>query len=129
MRIEKKFMNFRNGVDLVEIERFEQIDQKILKRFINRVFTSNEQEICRDRMASYAGRFAAKEAVAKTLGTGIGEIKWKDIEILKGSQGEPLLILHGNALEKSNELGLSNWSLSISHGKQIAIAFVIASGT
>jgi holo-[acyl-carrier protein] synthase len=122
-------MNFRNGVDLVEIERFEQIDQKILKRFINRVFTSNEQEICRDRMASYAGRFAAKEAVAKTLGTGIGEIKWKDIEILKGSQGEPLLILHGNALEKSNELGLSNWSLSISHGKQIAIAFVIASGT
>jgi holo-[acyl-carrier protein] synthase len=121
-------MNIRNGVDLVEINRFEQIDPRILKRFINRVFTILEQEICRDRMASYAGRFAAKEAVAKTLGTGIGEIKWQDIEILKGSQGEPLLVLHDKALIKANELGLSNWSLSISHGKQIAIAFVIASG-
>lgn len=121
-------MNIRNGVDLVEINRFEQIDPRILKRFINRVFTIREQEICRDRMASYAGRFAAKEAVAKTLGTGIGEIKWQDIEILKGSQGEPLLVLHEKALIKANELGLSNWSLSISHGKQIAIAFVIASG-
>ena len=121
-------MNIRNGVDLVEINRFEEIDPKILKRFINRVFTVNEQEICRERMTSYAGRFAAKEAVAKTLGTGIGEIRWKDIEILRGSLGEPLLVLHDKALIKSNELGFSDWSLSISHGKQIAIAFVIASG-
>ncbi len=122
-------MNIRNGVDLVEINRFEEIDPKILKRFINRVFTISEQEICRERMASYAGRFAAKEAVAKTLGTGIGEIKWKDIEILRGSLGEPVLVLHENALTISKELGLSDWSLSISHGKQIAIAFVIASGS
>ena len=121
-------MNIRNGVDLVEINRFEEIDPKILKRFISRVFTVSEQEICRERMASYAGRFAAKEAVAKTLGTGIGEIRWKDIEILRGDLGEPLLVLHEKALIKSKELGLSDWSLSISHGKQIAIAFVIASG-
>jgi holo-[acyl-carrier protein] synthase len=121
-------MKMRNGVDLVEIYRFVELDPKIRLRFIRRVFTNAEQEICKDRMASYAGRFAAKEAVAKTLGTGIGEIRWQDIEILKGDQGEPLLVLHGKAFLRSESLGLTNWSLSISHGKEIAIAFVIATG-
>jgi len=121
-------MIIRNGVDLVEIVRFEEIDPKILKRFIKRVFTTAEQDICKDRMASYAGRFAAKEAVSKTLGTGIGEISWQDIEILKSDQGEPFLVLHRKAILRAKALGLSNWSLSISHGKELAIAFVIATG-
>jgi phosphopantetheine--protein transferase-like protein len=73
-----------------------------------------------------AGRFAAKEAVSKTLGTGIGIIRWKDIEILRGELGEPILVLHGKAQQIAQDKQLENWAISISHGKEIAIAFVIA---
>ena len=115
-----------SGVDIIEIERITQISPKIRKRFINRVFTIDEQLICNDNNASLSGRFAAKEAVSKVLGTGIGEIHWKDIEILKSEDGKPLLNLYGKAKEKELELGFSEWSVSISHNKTIAVAFVIA---
>jgi holo-[acyl-carrier protein] synthase len=116
----------RNGVDLIEIDRLENINPKIRERFINRVFTDQEKLICGNNYSCYSGRFAAKEAVAKALGTGIGEIHWKDIEILKGKQGQPVINLHGKAKEKEIELGIINWSISISHGRSMAIAFVIA---
>lgn len=115
-----------NGVDLVEISRFEKLDPKIFTRFINRVYTDGEKEICEQRFICLAGRFAAKEAVSKALGTGIGIIRWKDIEILRGESGEPVLILHDKAKEIANEKKLTQWSISISHGREIAIAFVIA---
>lgn len=111
-----------NGIDLVEISRFENLNPKIFARFVERVFTLNERNICEGSFHRLAGRFAAKEAVAKALKTGIGEVHWKDIEILQGDQGEPLLILHNRALEISTQLGFQQWSLSISHGKEIAIA-------
>ena len=116
-----------NGVDLVEIHRFEDLNPRILSRFINRVYTPAEQEICATRMSSFAGRFAAKEAVAKVLGTGIGEVRWQDIEILRKANGEPFIQLHNKAKECAEKLGIKEWSLSISHGKNLAIAFVIAS--
>lgn len=116
----------RNGVDVIEIIRLEQINPRIRERFINRVFTDLEKEICKNNNARLAGRFAAKEAVSKVLGTGIDEIHWKDIEILQGSNGEPLLQLHRKAKEKEIELGIIQWALSISHSRTIAIAFVIA---
>lgn len=115
-----------SGVDLIEIERLNQINPKIRKRFIQRVFTEKEQLVCGENAACLAGRFAAKEAVSKTLGTGIGEIHWQDIEILKGNWGEPVLFLHEKALENANALGITSWSLSISHNKTTAVAFVVA---
>jgi holo-[acyl-carrier protein] synthase len=118
----------RNGVDLVEISRFENLDSKIFARFVERVYTDAERIICENRFICLAGRFAAKEAVSKALGTGIGIIRWKDIEILKGELGEPILILHNKALEIANENKLTQWSVSISHGREIAVAFVIAAG-
>ncbi len=115
-----------NGIDLVEISRFETLNPRIFKRFVERVFTMNERIICEGSFHRLAGRFAAKEAVAKALQTGIGEVHWKDIEILRGDQGEPLLHLHNRALQISEELGIRQWSLSISHGKEIAIASYVA---
>jgi len=116
----------RNGVDLIEIDRLAKINPKIRERFIQRVFTESEKRICSDNNACLAGRFAAKEAVSKVLGTGIGLISWRDIEILRGEEGQPILVLHGNAREKNQELGIKHWAISISHSRNLAIAFVIA---
>ena len=116
----------RNGVDIIEIDRLAQISPRIRERFINRVYTESELAICGDNNTCFAGRFAAKEAVSKVLGTGIGQIRWKDIEILRGEAGEPIIILHANAREKAIELGIQSWAISISHSRTIAIAFVIA---
>ncbi|MDO9087513.1 MAG: holo-ACP synthase [Anaerolineaceae bacterium] len=116
----------RNGVDLIEIDRLEKIDPKIRHRFINRVFSDEEKLICGNNNSCYAARFAAKEAVSKALGTGIGEIHWKDIEILRGEKGQPVIHLHAKAKEREIALGITNWAISISHSRTVAIAFVIA---
>lgn len=116
----------KNGVDIIEIDRLEKISPGIRARFIDRVYTEIEKEICGDNYACLAGRFAAKEAVSKVLGTGIGEIRWKDIEILRGEEGQPFVKLHANAKAKENELGIHHWAISISHSRTLAIAFVIA---
>ncbi len=115
-----------NGVDLVEIHRFKDLNPRIFARFTQRVYTPAEREICAGNFNCLAGRFAAKEAVAKALGTGIGLIRWHDIEILRGESGEPVLHLYNQAEEISRAKGITTWALSISHGKEIAIAFVIA---
>ena len=116
----------RNGVDIIEIERLEQVSPGIRSRFINRVYTEIEKEICGNNYACFAGRFAAKEAVSKVLGTGIGEIRWQDIEILRGEEGQPIIKLYANAKAKEIELGIHHWAISISHSRTLAIAFVIA---
>lgn len=116
----------RNGVDIVEIDRLEKINPAIRARFIDRVFTNSEKEICGENNTCLAGRFAAKEAVSKVLGTGIGEIRWQDIEILRGEEGQPIIKLYANAKAKENELGIHHWAISISHSRTLAIAFVIA---
>ncbi len=118
----------RTGVDLIEISRLADLNSNIKTRFLDRIYTKIEQEICGDNQASLAGRFAAKEAVSKALGSGIGEIHWKDIEILKGEEGEPILHLHQKALERSKQLGIQMWSISISHNKTAAVAYVVGIG-
>ena len=123
---EHEFFMLRNGVDIIEIERLAEINPAIRARFIRRVYTESEKAICGDNKTCLAGRFAAKEAVSKVLGTGIGEIRWKDIEILKGEAGEPLIVLHAFAKEKEVALGIQTWAISISHSRTFAIAFVIA---
>jgi holo-[acyl-carrier protein] synthase len=72
--------------------------------------------------------FAAKEAASKALGTGIGPISWRDVEILHKWSGEPYLVLHGAARAIAKELGLTNWSVSLSHSRENAVAVVVAAG-
>lgn len=116
----------RSGVDLIEINRLSDINPAIRARFLARVFTEKEIEICKGNDINLSGRFAAKEAISKALGTGIGEIHWKDIEILQKENGEPFVNLHAKAKLRENELGITIWALSISHSRNLAIAFVVA---
>jgi holo-[acyl-carrier protein] synthase len=118
----------RTGVDLVEIERFEKAVGRHPARFLDRVFTRRELEDVGENMASLAARFAAKEAVAKALGTGIGAISWHEVEVLRGPERQPTLRLHGEAARLAEELELDCWSLSLSHSQTHAIAFVVALG-
>jgi holo-[acyl-carrier protein] synthase len=73
-----------------------------------------------------AARFAAKEAVSKALGTGIGDIGWKDIEVVNGSRREPILRLYREAEVVAEELGLQAWSISLSHTHEHAVAVAVA---
>ena len=118
----------RSGVDIVEIARVERVMARSGQRFLTRIFTAQEQAYCQGRMASLAGRFAVKEAVAKTLGTGIGEMSWVEIEIVSDGLGRPELVLHGAAKRLADELGLVEWSISLSHTENYAIGFAVAAG-
>jgi holo-[acyl-carrier protein] synthase len=121
-------MKLATGVDLIEIARIEVVLSRQGKAWLERIFTPAELEYCGKRAESLAGRWAAKEAVAKALGTGIGDVSWQEIEILGDDQKAPRLTLHGNAEKKAKELGLTNWSVSISHSQSHSVAFVVAIG-
>lgn len=121
-------MILRTGVDLIEISRIEEVISRHGKHYLERIYTSAELEYCGKRVESLAGRFAAKEAVVKALGSGIGDVTWKEIEILGDEQNAPVLILSGEAEKMAKELGLSNWSVSISHSQSHSVAMVVAIG-
>lgn len=117
------------GVDIVEIDRIRQSFETIGASFRDRVFTEKEIAYCEGRKAarfeSYAARFAAKEAVSKALGTGIGEVGWKDIEVLKDDKGKPYIVFSEKAREifkKMNGLGIS---VSLSHSSRYAVAYAV----
>ncbi|NOZ49902.1 MAG: holo-[acyl-carrier-protein] synthase [Chloroflexi bacterium] len=118
----------RSGIDLIEIERIATTLERHGERFLQRVFTEREIERYGPRIASLAVRWAAKEAVAKVLGCGIGAVGWKEIEILSDERGAPQLHLHGHAALMAAELGISEWALSLSHTRYYAIAMVVAQG-
>jgi len=118
----------RTGIDLVEIDRLEQLDEAIRARFLQRVFTERELAEVGSSFASLAGRFAVKEAVAKALGCGIGAIGWQAIEVQRGHEGEPVLVLSGKALELAQSLGIQQWSISISHSRTQATAVAVGLG-
>jgi holo-[acyl-carrier protein] synthase len=119
-------MKLASGVDLVDIARIREAIERHGERFIARIFTETEQRECRGRFESFAARFAAKEAAAKALGCGIGDVGWLDIEIRSGENHAPQLYLHGEGEKLAQKLGLSNWSVSLSHTHSQAIAFVVA---
>lgn len=119
-------MKLSTGVDLIEIQRVEEAMQRHGSQFLNRIFTPAEQAACKGRVSSLAARFAAKEAVAKALGTGIGDVRWQDIEILGDENNAPHLYLHGAGKDIAEQLGLHDWSVSLSHTHEHAIAFVVA---
>lgn len=115
-----------NGLDLVEIERFSTIDPKIKQRFCQRVFTAQEIAAADNKDERFAGRFAAKEAAAKALGCGIGDINWHDLEILNDPRGKPVLHLYGEAGKLAREIGWVSWAVSITHTATTAAAIVTA---
>jgi len=121
-------MILRTGVDLIEIARIEEVVTRHGKHYLERVYTPAELEQCGIRVESLAGRFAAKEAVSKALGCGIGDITWKEIEVLGDDQNAPVLTLYGAAEQKAGELGLVDWSVSISHSQSHSVAFVVMIG-
>jgi len=121
-------MILRSGIDTIEISRLDDIRPAIRKRFIERVFTVKEIAQARDRTDVLSGLFAAKEAVSKALGTGVGHVRWQDIEVLHLPTGQPIVILHGTAKLVANELGLTTWSVSISHDRNKAVAVAVAIG-
>lgn len=121
-------MKLRTGVDLIEISRIEEVVARHGQHYLDRIYTSAELEQCGKRPESLAGRFAAKEAVAKALGTGIGDISWKDIEVLGDEQNAPILTLHGAANQMAQNLGLTTWSVSISHSQSHSVAIVVMIG-
>jgi holo-[acyl-carrier protein] synthase len=120
--------SLRTGIDLIDIDRFRHAYLRYDQRFLRRLFTTAELAENGNNMASLAARFAAKEAVAKAFGTGIGHITWREIEICRGCSGEPILHLYGDALRMAEEHHLTSWSLSLSHTENQAIAIVVAMG-
>ena len=117
------------GIDLVEIDRIEEVFKRRGDRFRGRVFTDQEVGYCENRssrFASYAARFAAKEAVMKALGTGWSEgIAWRDVEVVTGNSGAPTIQLHGRALERLREIGAEKAHVSLTHSGNFAIAEVV----
>ena len=121
-------MNITTGVDLIEIQRIENAITRYGDRLLQKIFTEREISEAGDNHSSLAARFAAKEAVAKALGTGIGIVDWRDIEIQRGTARKPILHLYGAAARTASEKNLSNWSISLSHSQSHAIAVVVAIG-
>ena len=116
------------GVDIIETERIAHSLTRFGGRFLRRVYTPQELSYCQGRVGSLAARWAAKEAVAKALGTGIGEVSFQEIEVINNNRLCPAIELHGAAHQLAASLGLTTWAISLSHTKDYAIAFVVAEG-
>lgn len=121
-------MILSSGVDLIKISRIEQTLERYGERFLERIYTPREITLTGRNAPELAVRFAAKEAASKALGTGIGLISWRDMEITNDFLGKPELTLHGRAEARAAELGLVSWSVSLSHSREMAIAVVIGYG-
>ena len=121
-------MQLKSGVDLIEIARIEEVIARHGDQFLKRVYTAGELAYCGKNSASLAARFAAKEAVSKALGCGIGDVGWQEIEVVGDENKAPKLILHGAAEKMARDQRLNTWSITLSHTHEHAIAFVIAAG-
>lgn len=120
------------GLDFVEVSRVRGMLEKSGDQFKGRIFAEGEVAYC-DSCANpamhYAARFAAKEAVAKALGTGLAEgVFWREIEVRRDAKGAPTILLHGGAAVKAQELGIRDWRLSLTHTAELAGASVAAVG-
>jgi holo-[acyl-carrier protein] synthase len=118
-----------SGIDLVEIRRIHQSIERYGQRFLDRVYTAAEQAYClrkRKSAESFAARFAAKEAGAKALGTGISHgVNWLEIEVAREPGGRPTLQFHGRAAEFAARLGAARAALSMTHTAELAMAGVV----
>jgi holo-[acyl-carrier protein] synthase len=118
------------GTDLIEIERIERSVERFGERFLERVFTPGEIDFCYRKKApaeSLAARFAAKEAGAKALGTGISRgVSWKEFEVRRKPGQRPELHLSGRAAEIARAMGIRRMSLSLTHSQEMSMAVVVA---
>ena len=114
------------GVDAIELARFRASYERWGERLLRRVFTEREAARGRGRPDELAARFAAKEAISKALGTGIRGVGWREMEILSNARGKPFVRLHGGAAARASALGLTSWSVSLTHSDTVAIAMVVA---
>ncbi len=121
------------GIDLVHIPRIEGVINRFGHRFLNRVYTEQEIEICLKRKRpseAFAIRFAAKEACSKALGTGMRKgVAWRQMEVLQENSGRPVLVLNGNARRLAMQIGAQSWMVSLSHEGEYATAVVILQNT
>jgi holo-[acyl-carrier protein] synthase len=121
------------GTDITEIVRVEQSIARFGTRFLDRVYTEGEIAYCQQKKKSsaesFAARFAAKEAGAKALGTGISRgVSWREIEVRREPGQRPTLHLSGRAAERAAMLGISRISLSLTHSRELAMAMVVMEG-
>jgi holo-[acyl-carrier protein] synthase len=110
------------GIDIIKVERIRHSLARFGARFSNRVLTPGEQRYVRDRPETFAGRWAAKEAVSKVLGLGVRGIGWRDIEIERMPTGQPAVRLHGRAAGRAEQLGMERIAVSITHESDYAVA-------
>jgi holo-[acyl-carrier protein] synthase len=120
------------GLDIVEIPRLASSISRFGDRFLDRLFLPEEREYCdrfREPARCYAARFAAKEAVSKALGVGIGaELGWLDILVRRLPSGQPTILLEGPGAETARRLGATEMLLSLSHSEHYAVAQALATG-
>ena len=124
-------MKVTTGIDIIEVERIKEAILEMGDSFLNRIYTEKEIEYCNKsevmKYQHFAARFAAKEAVSKALGTGIGvHCSWRDIEITRSGHGVPGVLLHGKAEIVALKLGINSWRISLTHSKYSAAALVLA---
>ena len=110
------------GIDIIKVERIRASLARFGERFSRRVLTDAERRYVRDRPETFAGRWAAKEAVSKVLGLGVRGIGWRDIEVVRLPTGQPSVLLHGRAAARAEQLGMGRIALSITHESDYAVA-------
>lgn len=110
------------GIDIIRVDRIRAALGRFGSRFSNRVLTPSERRYVRDRPETFAGRWAAKEAVSKVLGLGVRGIGWREIEIERMPTGQPSVRLHGRAAARAEQLGMERIAVSISHESDYAVA-------
>ena len=110
------------GIDIIKVARIRDTLARFGRRFSNRVLTDAEDRYVRDRPETFAGRWAAKEAVSKVLGLGVRGIGWRDIEIVRLPTGQPSIRLHGRAASRAEQLGMGRIAVSITHEAEYAVA-------
>lgn len=110
------------GIDIVKVDRIRSAMARFGDRFARRVLTDAERRYVRDRAETFAGRWAAKEAVSKVLGLGVRGIGWRDIEVERLPTGQPSIRLHGRAERRADQLGMGRIAVSITHEAEFAVA-------
>lgn len=126
----EKAVTIKIGTDICSTNRVANAYNKFGERFLRRLLTEHEMNYVlsapKHTVSRLAGRFAAKEATAKTLGTGWHGLDWKEVEILHKPSGEPTVKLHGRAVKLAERRQLTHWEVTISHEKEYACATVLA---
>lgn len=119
-------VNVAIGVDIIEVDRVRKVYERHGERFLQRVFTEIEIHQCRGKVTRLAGRFAAKEAISKALGTGLHGVAWREMEVVQLRSGRPTIRLHGHARQRAHLLGLTAFDVSIADLQAFSIAIAVA---